>query len=308
MSEIIYDANLPSYYGNTIRNLVSNGNIVIVAQYNWTAILQYVEGHAWTDLDSIATTVTDGFVQAVTFAVESPTGRMDVNHIGIWGHSVGGGATPLVMNKIWARKPLWGRLSRWMLMDSPADIFYRCDNIPHRFAAPPDYDFSTCATMPPVPGNTRALFIVQQGEDANLRLMARRMMDDMVAMPLPADRIWGVTIPHDCSHTPASSHCVNAPTEPAPDQDCPVTTGPPGDCMAGHLLPTTVSDRLPYEQLVYHKPVRAENHLNYYGLYRNQQALADCARSGTSPGCTANRTFMGNWSDGVAATPATAFP
>jgi hypothetical protein len=78
--------------------------------------------------------------------------------------------------------------------------------------------------------------------------------------------------------------------------------------MAGHLLPTTVSDRLPYEQLVYHKPVRAENHLNYYGLYRNQQALADCARSATSPGCTADRTFMGNWSDGVAATPATAFP
>jgi len=47
-----------------------------------------------------------------------------------------------------------------------------------------------------------------------------------------------------------------------------------------------------------------ENHLWFYGVFRNGQATADCARTGTN--CDADLTSMGTWSDGHPATPAIA--
>lgn len=44
------------------------------------------------------------------------------------------------------------------------------------------------------------------------------------------------------------------------------------------------------------------NYLDWYGLHRNYQALADCARFGTN--CNADLTYMGTWSNAQPATPA----
>lgn len=45
------------------------------------------------------------------------------------------------------------------------------------------------------------------------------------------------------------------------------------------------------------------DHLDWYGVYRNYQALSDCARAGTH--CGADLTYMGTWSDGHEAPRAT---
>lgn len=58
--------------------------------------------------------------------------------------------------------------------------------------------------------------------------------------------------------------------------------------VGGHSLPTTAE---------------APNYLEYYGVYRNYQVVADCARTGLN--CSADLTFMGKFADGRDATRAT---
>jgi hypothetical protein len=90
---------------------------------------------------------------------------------------------------------------------------------------------------------------------------------------MPAGRVWGVRVRSDCSHPPAAG------------------CNPPADdrLRADHFTPTAGPP---------------EGHLQYYGSYRNVHRLYDCARNAASPSCSADRTFMGRWSDGVEATRA----
>lgn len=298
VQEIATGTNSPVYYYGMIHNLVSNGFIVVYAQYNWTAVLQPVGGHLWTDVEAVATTVYDGFEDAMQTA---PTNaRMDPNRIGIWGHSLGGGVTPIVLNKAAAAHPTWGSGSRWIAMEAAGDLFARCDDIPHRFFPPADFpwDEKCPRKMPPVPDNTKVLFISQAGDLPGIKTMTSRMVADMRHAKTH------VRIRNDCSHSLPYGPCREDSLPDgtgafATDQTCPSTPVEATECMAGHLLPTSYSDRT-YNPL----SARSPNHLVYYGIYRNVQAVADCALFGTSTSCNADLTDMGVWSDGTPATRA----
>jgi hypothetical protein len=299
-NELIFQPTVPSLYAETIRNLVSNGHIVVFPRYDWTAVINFLNwDKLFQDVQDVARTVTDGFKQAVDTSV-----RMDKRHLGVLGHSLGGGVSPIVLNSLALERPLWGTGSRWLALNAPSDMFYRCTGIANPFYPPlPDvFDYeANCSPMTPPPSNTRVLFMSQMGDFSTLHIAGWRMYEDM---PIAVSRKWGVIINSDCSHKTAEQHCVNAENDIAPNQQCPATPATATDCMAGHLLMTEYSDRsysLPFAQ-------RQENHLNFYGIYRNLQALADCARSSSSASCSADRTFMGIWSDGTPATPASNFP
>jgi len=305
----------PSFYANTIRNLVSDGNIVVFANYDWDDPINFVDWtHPLQDLVDVRTNIWDGFVQAATYR----SARMKLSDIGIWGHSLGGGVSPELAKQVWNRG--WGRTSFWLALDAPGDAYYRCSpTITNPFIppSPAAYDYAgncTDITFPTaMAARLRVLVTSYRGDLPSIHLMSWRVYVDMTN--LPAGHKWGVVVNNDCSHTPAGGACANedcySDTYPcfampppwltafgatsAGPIDCPQEAP---DCRVGHLTATIYKDYpISLEDL------RDENHQNYYGVYRNLQALSDCARLGGAS-CTVDRSSMGTWSDGVPATPA----
>jgi hypothetical protein len=102
-----YLANDPSLFSDLIQHFVSQGHIVVFAEYC---------GLDTTDLDGDAYVIVDaGFEQAAT---EAPIAlRGDLGRVGFMGHSMGGGMVPYLLQQAEPRG--WGDESIWAVLLAP---------------------------------------------------------------------------------------------------------------------------------------------------------------------------------------------
>lgn len=223
------DVTPPPADSSLINNLVSNGYVAVFSTYpcGWDANWQRVDA---------------GYVQATTSMGQE---RMNLAHVGFFGHSWGGGMAPRLL--VAGANRGWGSGSRWVAMYAATD------------------GCGVCWFDPIVmPANTKVLAVVYE--------------QDQIVHPAAL-----------------SHHLYQRLTGPGIDKrfvtvktDCRGQNPCPENLVADHFTPV----RTPL------------SHLNYYGTHRNVHAIAECARFGTTCATSAS-TFMGTWSDGVAAIPAT---
>jgi hypothetical protein len=268
----------PTGATNFINNLVSNGHIVIFPNY-CAEIGHFFSGNVSYDQ------VREGVIQVANDPAVNQ--RMNMDDLGIWGHSYGGGMTPWLALQFDAQG--WGDTALWLAPYAPYDPL-RLPNPSWTSGNPPDVN---------LPAHTRSLHVIYQHDDicswlvwlgvCNVGLWSLEIYQ---RLNLPTSQKWGVTINSDCrTPTPCSTPYAEA-------------------YRAHHFVPGGVNgDGTPVP----------ETHLRYYGSYRNVQAVSDCARPGDAPpagndcdpvcdpSCTFDITYMGTWSDGVAATPATRY-
>lgn len=220
----------PIFYQDMIDNMVSNGYIVV-----------YTNQSLLWDPDITYHQVAEGAMYATKWLNLWAGKRMDLNHIGIWGHSSGGGMVPWLAQQ--AEKVGWGRESMWLHMAAPYFGFkigtYGPIHLPsHAHVQVVNYD-------------------QDDGSDASIGINFYKSFD------LPERQKTHIMIHSD---------------------------GP--DFPAEHGIPTS-----------WYFASRPSNHFDFYGVWRNYQALGDCARYGDN--CDVDLTYMGSWSDGSEATPAT---
>lgn len=96
---------IPLAYQGLIDNMVSNGHIVVFANYSF----------AWAP-DVTYPNVIAGMVQAAGPMNASLGNRMDLSNIGIWGHSSGAGMVPWLAQQAEAKG--WGRHGMWLSMNA----------------------------------------------------------------------------------------------------------------------------------------------------------------------------------------------
>lgn len=228
-----WSAVIPKVYSDVIENLTSNGFIVSFAGYG-------IAESALTPGTVAKPQIWAGFRQSTLM-----TRRMDLDHVGVWGHSYGGGMAPWILTK--AADAGWGGKSSWLAMyDAWND---------HALGGP----FGSEPIK--LPRHARALMVVYGGPGAGAEMF--HMLE------LPVDQKVHVKVNSDCRGADPCAYPANHATP------------------ASWFYP---NNDLPHD------------HLDYYGTYRNVQALADCARYGTY--CDTDLSYMGTWSDGTPATPA----
>lgn len=215
---------IPEAYADLINNMVSNGYIVAFAN---TGAADGGTGY---------NQMISGFDYAATTLNAQAGNRMNLAHVGIWGHSYGAGAIPWLSQRFATRG--WGSSSLWLAVNASSFVYNQGASGPIT-----------------IPANARLQVVAYDD-------------DDTVDQDAAIDVFKSVT-------TPASQKTF-------------VHLKSDGTYKAIHQLPTRNGS--------------SANFLNYYGVFRNYQALGDCARSGTN--CAANLTFMGTFSDGRPATPA----
>lgn len=265
----------PNFYLTLIQNLVSNGHIVVYPNYCTglgPSLSYFLTGQY--SYDQAWAGVTQA-ISPVSPPAGHPSTRMNPDDIGVWGHSYGGGMSLWMAEQIDARG--WGDTAFWLATYAPYD--------PLRL----DGDGQSQVNLPsPQP---RSLHVIYQHDNicdwlwffgCNVPAWSGEIYN---RLNIPSTQKWGLRVNSDCSHPPAAG------------------CNPPADerLLADHFVPG-IKDL--------NDGVRAENHLKYYGSYRNVGALSDCARPGDAPpvgsnDCTVTLTTMGVWSDGVAATAAT---
>jgi hypothetical protein len=261
-------ASNPLIYEALITNLVTNGFVVAFPNYCAAAIGEFF-GNGTPTYDM----VDAGFRQAMTM-----TSREDLANLGIWGHSFGAGMSPWLAERAWARGE--GTRSLWVATYAPY--------MPLRGGRPPGAPDDPTFLLPP---HTRSLHVIYQHDSicslvviiwpgCNVPAFSADIYD---RMPQPTSQRWGVLVRSDCSHPPAGG--CNPPTGEANEI-----------LLADHFTPNSLDGTGPELR-------RAPSHMQYFGSYRNLHRLYDCARNGGAS-CSASRTSMGTWSDGVAATPA----
>lgn len=212
----------PFVYGDLIRNMVSNGNIVVYANQS----LAWAPGLTYPQVDA-------GNVQAAGLMNSLLGGRMDLSNIGIWGHSSGGGMVPWLAQQ--AEKHGWGRSSMWLQMTG----MY--------------FAFKVGTTGPiHLPANARVQVVAFDQDDKS---DAGIGIDAFESFDIPDSQKDHITVRSDVGFT------------------------------ADHFVPVS-----------WMLSASPADHLDRYGLYRNYQAMADCARFGRN--CNADLGFMGTWSDG----------
>jgi hypothetical protein len=222
-----YSALLPSIYGDLIDNMVSNGYMVVFANYTLLFRPEYVYPQVIT-----------GYEYATTTLNSRAGNRMDLTNVGIWGHSYGGGMLPWLAQQFASRG--WGSNSLWLSSNATSWVFWQ------PLTGPLD-----------IPAHTRVQVI---GYD----------QDDKVDQRIGIDMFHAFDIPY------SQKDFIQIQSQ--------------GSYVADHSTPTSkASDGPP-------------NYLDFYGDFRNYQALADCARFNTN--CSVDLTFMGTWSDGTDAVPA----
>ena len=94
----------PSYYQETINNLVSNGYAVVYVPYKSFGV---------TNTERY-TTMFDGFVKAA----DSLPNIIDTSRVGFYGHSLGGGAVPRISYRLFTEKN-WGANGKFIYCDAP---------------------------------------------------------------------------------------------------------------------------------------------------------------------------------------------
>lgn len=154
-----FTASTPLAYPEVIENLVSNGHIVVYAEWSST----YLPNWNYP-------VVHEGFVQATGM-----TSRMDLGDVGYWGQSMGGGMTPWLVQKGAARG--WGTDSLWMALYQP------------------HYAYKVGAGPIAVPSHTRALVVGASGDSV---LDNRIGIEIHRALRLPASQKQHVTLRSEC--------------------------------------------------------------------------------------------------------------
>jgi hypothetical protein len=325
---------LPFLYGTLIQNLVTNGYIVVFANYD--AVSAFADPGDFVDPtrpDRAWATVWVGFDQAVRGFVpgniwgltpRAPmTTRADLREIGFFGHSLGGGMLPwlstLTTLQTWDHDgnpgtPLvqWSSQALWANFSAASDLMWHCrsddddgdgqwwdgldpeEDDPPPFPGeyvPPDNPFPPQWCTPArhrvqMPVHANVLFTSYEGEEFGFAVWhaTNYMFQDMTEVRTK----WSVLVPHDCTHPEVPPSCSEPPTKQ------------PTSTRTGHLTPTDPVWQAPEPW------ARARNHLKWYSVNRNFQALAECAQPPVTSGeCNSSRLApMGTWSDGEAATPA----
>lgn len=261
----------PNYYFSQISNLVSNGHIVVFPTYcgGWSDDIGAIFSGSPTAGDQPYAEVLTGMVGVI----DNPAlnGRMNREDIGFWGHSYGGGMVPYLAEQAHDRG--WGSNAFWAATYAP---FYS-------LKASATYD---------VPAHARVLQVVYQHDEFCFRGIWCITEDSSwdIYNRWPASfrpsRIWPIRVNSDCR--------TAAPCE------TPVHV----DFRADHYVPGDKALNPDFTPVI-----DPPTHLNYYGSHRNVQALSDCVRAGDAPPAgddcaTGSLSFMGRWSDNVAATPA----
>lgn len=313
----------PDFYWSLITNLVSNGYIVVFANYD-NDIVQ---------LENTWLTVWVGFVQAVKgIPTDNPwdlpaqsrmTSRANLLRIGLWGHSFGGGMTPMLSLMAAAETipddnpatpdPHWGDDGLWVAMYAATDLMYHCniddddsDGQPFNGRLEPTWPYlveddetdlpwfptsrpmaTYCnPTRHPVvmPPNARVLIVSYEG-DYSVDGSGNRTYPIRWA----SERLY-----LDMSSVQSKwSILVKDDCSHHPCASTPYTTS--------HMTPVDPVAAIPSE---YREPV---DHLKWYGTNRNLQVLAECAIFEDSR-CNTNLLLpMGTWTDGEPATPASTF-
>lgn len=214
-----YSGIVPYVYRELINNMVSNGNIVVFANYTLLAhpTIAYRQADA-------------GFRQAAAnFLVNR---RMDLANIGIWGHSYGAGMTPWLAQQAGYRG--WGSQSLWLTVNSSF------------------YSFKTGFGPIGIPAHARVQVVGYDNDGLDNRIG----IEVFEALQVPDSQKDHITMLSD------------------------------GAIETHHLVPVTWALTTTY----------AEDHLDYFGVYRNWQALSECARTGLN--CDVDLSYMGTWSDG----------
>ena len=297
-----YHSNPLQQYGDLVVNLVSHGFIVVYPNFclDPTKLSAGLLGNGGTSYDM----VDQGFIQAASkTGLLSEAGlRMDLTHIGFWGHSYGGSMVPWLAEQAWARRLTdptrgWAMASLWIATSAPYKIL-RGGN-PYK-----------------LPSYTRSLHMLYSHDQICDQLKQIPLVGPIIdkylcdidgwnaaiynRLPTVPEQKWSFKINSDCSHSSAS--------------DCPhktVASGCDGlphfdeSLLADHYTPAYADDTC-YDGFKRTAP----SALKYYGTYRNLQAIAQCARNrSTAPECLSNNlTYlfrfanMGTWSDSVAAT------
>jgi hypothetical protein len=265
----------PNFYFSQISNLVSNGHIVVFPNYcgGWGTDIAGI----FTGNPAAGEVPYSQVLTGMVGVIDSPAlnGRMNREDIGFWGHSYGAGMVPYLAEQAHDRG--WGSNAFWAATYAP---FYSL-----RTGTP--YD---------VPSHIRVLQVVYQHDEFCWRGVLAWCITEQASLDIysrwPASvrpsRIWPILVNSDCRTT---SPC-----------ETPVHV----DFRADHYVPGDKSLAPDFTPVI-----DPPTHLNYYGSHRNVQALSDCVRAGDAPpagdDCFLDLTFMGRWSDNVAATPAT-FP
>lgn len=103
----VFEESNPIHYLNLIENLVSNGYVVVFANYSG-------DGEAFLDETDLGVyrQVDAAFAQAAELS-----SRIDVTDVGIWGHSFGGAMVPWLAQRAVERG--WGTRTFWLGIYSP---------------------------------------------------------------------------------------------------------------------------------------------------------------------------------------------
>ena len=211
----------PSNYSALIQNMVSNGYAVAfsnVARPNPEPSYRHMR---------------NGYKFALTTLNGRQGNRLNLAHIGIWGHSFGAGATPMLAQ--FAVAEGWGASSMWVSAHASSWVFMQGPYGQQINIAP------------------------------HIRVQVVAYNDDTVVDERAAID-WFKSLSTDDSKKDF------------------IRLMPRSGYTAGHSLPSMS---------------QAPNYLEYYGVYRNFQAIADCARSGANCSPTVYQS-MGNFSDGPA--------
>lgn len=214
---------IPLVYQEMIDNMVSNGYIVVYTNQTllWKPELTYPQ-------------VAEGAQYAVKWLDMWAGRRMDLDNIGIWGHSSGGGMVPWLAQQ--AEKAGWGRQSMWLYMAAPYFAFkIETEGKIH------------------LPANARVQvvnFDQDDKSDASLGIDLYKSFD------LPESQKTHIMVNSDGPNYIADHGTVKS--------------------WAFKTTPSTF--------------------LAFYGVWRNYQAMGDCARFAVN--CNADLTYMGTWSDG----------
>lgn len=107
-----YSSMTPSSYPHLIADMVSNGHIVVYVNYSLFPVMPSVNYPQ----------VLDGFVVAATTFNARLGNRMDLDNIGVWGHSLGAGMVPWLGKELYARG--WGYDSLWLLSSATSWVFW----------------------------------------------------------------------------------------------------------------------------------------------------------------------------------------
>jgi hypothetical protein len=336
----------PRMYGSLIQHLVSNGYVAVFVNYDFASAFTDPGPFDPLNINQAWARVWIGFDQAVrgfSDPIPNPWGlqprtpmttRANLNKVGLFGHSLGGGMLPLLSTLTFLQswdhdgdgdpgdRRQWGNQALFVNFNAAHDMMWHCradddDGDGQRFepAGGGEFDpdpFPSSTQLEPdgitlrpgycdparhrvgMPGHTDVLFTSYEFEDCFCTVHTGSKYLFDDLPPENVDRKWAVLVRSDCTH-------------PNADCDWSADAALPSSTLTGHLTPTDPGPAVPSPF------ARGRNYLKWYGVNRNFQLLAECADetidhppAGDDCGTTYVRTQlarMGNWSNGPAATP-----